>query len=63
MKTEMTLEDLNYWSKWRPSSGHPKGWRVTRGFPATEELNGKSGRRLIFKSKSSAKKRADKLNK
>jgi hypothetical protein len=49
--------------KWSPASGHPGGWRVTRETPqGMEELNGKTGNRILFRSLESANRRAKKLN-
>ena len=58
----MTADDLAYHAKWQPASGHPGGWRVVRGLCPMEELNGPSGRRLLFRSRAAAQKRADALN-
>lgn len=58
-----TAEDLAYWNSWHPASGHPSGkWRVTRGYSPMRELEGKNGRRILFRSIEAAQKRADKLN-
>jgi hypothetical protein len=49
---------------WRPASGHPGGWRVVRkeSGKCMEELEGPSGKLLLFKSMATAQARADKLN-
>ena len=61
-ETELDLYDR---SKWRPASGHPGGWRVVRetATPSLEELNGRTGRRILFKSYEAAQRRDDALNK
>ena len=51
-----------YWKEWHPASGHPAGWRVVRGYSPMEELCGKSGKRIIFKTYVTAEKRANELN-
>lgn len=55
--------------QWRPASGHPGGWRVVREWPnypsfqpAMQELEGRAGRRTLFASYETAKRRADRLN-
>jgi hypothetical protein len=58
----LSKEDAAFHNQWRPASGHPGGWRVVRGICPVEELNGPSGRLLLFASPASAKTRADKLN-
>lgn len=48
---------------WSPASGHPGGWRLTRETPqGMEELKGKSGNRILFRSFESANRRAALLN-
>lgn len=70
----MTPEDVAYWATWRATSGHPKGWRVTRqffpGHPQArsvgcnlQEARGKSGRTRLFKTREAAQRVADALNK
>lgn len=54
---------LDYWSEWEPSSGHPGGWRVTRGISPLQEAEGKTGRLRLFRSIEGAKRAADQLNK
>jgi len=51
-----------YWKEWHPASGHRAGWRVVRGYSPVEELCGKSGKRIIFKTYVTAEKRAEELN-
>lgn len=63
---KMTGTDIAYHARWKPSSGHPGGWRVTRkdyvaGTPL-EELIGKTGGVILFGSYESANRRADALN-
>lgn len=55
-------EDASYWGQWHASSGHPGGWRVTRGLSPVEELEGKTGKLILFRSCAAAQKRADELN-
>lgn len=59
---DMTAEQLAYWNAWQPASGHPGGWRVTRGICPMQEHEDKRGRRILFKTMQAAQKRADKLN-
>lgn len=49
---------------WYPASGHPGGWRVVRETATIplEELCGRTGRRILFKSCKAAQRRADFLN-
>ena len=62
----MPLQEIDvldpYWKLWKPASGHPSGWRVVRGYSPLEEICGKTGRVILFKSMATAQKRADKLN-
>ncbi|WP_141237104.1 hypothetical protein [Sphingopyxis sp. GW247-27LB] len=72
----MTLADALYHGQWKASSGHPKGWRVTRQFfpphpdyqrvAATGvtflESEGKGGRLRLFRSWEAAQRVADKMN-
>lgn len=55
-------ETLAFWSRWEPASGHPKGWRVTRGVSPLQEAEDKAGRRRLFKSREAAQRVANKLN-
>lgn len=47
---------------WHPASGHPGGWRVVRGYSPVIELEGRTGRLVLFKSYGAAEKRANQLN-
>ena len=63
-----TQEQLEFHAIWRVSSGHPKGWRVTRQFfpplpnPRFEESEGPSGRLRLFRTRESAARAAALLN-
>lgn len=67
----MTPDDLAYHARWKASSGHPSGWRVTRQFfppmtppdngPSFQEAKGTSGRLRLFKTHRAAQKAANKL--
>lgn len=65
----MTPTDLRYHATWKASSGHKSGrWRVTRQFfhplpnPRFEQLHNKRGQPILFKTRETAQRRADKLN-
>jgi len=58
----LTQETANFWNSWRASSGHPGGWRVTRGYSPLEESCGKTGQVILFKTYEAAQKRANCLN-
>ena len=58
---EIDLKDP-YWNTWQPASGHPGGWRVVKGYSPLQEICGKTGKVILFKSYANAKKRADMLN-
>lgn len=65
-----TSEDIAFHLRWRATSGHPSGWRVTREDfrdpplldPKFQQLTGPKGKLVLFKSRDTAKRRADKLN-
>jgi hypothetical protein len=68
----MSPEQLAGHAQWKPSSGHPKGWRATRQFfpplqpkhgePNFQEAKGPKGKLRLFKSYEAAQRAADKLN-
>lgn len=48
--TPLSEDDRRWHATWKPASGHPRGWRVVRGLAPLEELRGKSGRTILFRS-------------
>jgi hypothetical protein len=58
----LSFEDASYHAMWRPASGHAGGWRITRGLCPQEQLEGKTGRVVLFKTSEAAQRRADKMN-
>lgn len=60
--TPLSEDDRRWHSTWKPASGHPGGWRVVRGLAPLEELRGKSGRTILFRSYKAAASRAETLN-
>lgn len=51
-------------AEWHPASGHPGGWRVLREREGgIEELTGRSGKLLLFKSIETANRRISELPK
>ena len=60
--TPLSEDDRRWHATWKPASGHPGGWRVVRGLAPLEELRGKSGRTILFRSCKAAASRAETLN-
>lgn len=64
----MSPDDIAYHLRWKASSGAPGGWRVTRqdfrpgADRYLQELKGKSGRVIYFRTYTGAKNRANFLN-
>lgn len=65
----LDVDTLNARRLWQAASGHPGGWRVVREWPSypdleppMQELEGASGRRILFRSLDAAKRPADTLN-
>lgn len=58
----LDLSAATYHGTWHPASGHPGGWRVVRGLSPMQELQSKTGRRILFKTQKRAAQRAAALN-
>lgn len=57
------VKDFPCIALWHAASGHPGGWRVVRETErGMDELEGSTGKRILFKTHESATQRAEKLN-
>lgn len=57
-----TESEVQYHLRWRPASGHPSGWRVTRGISPLQEYENPSGSTKILHSIEAAQTVANELN-
>lgn len=68
MREPMTAADITYHLRWKASSGHPGGWRVTRedfrpgADRHLQELENKRRQPILFRTRAGAERRAKQMN-